>query len=154
MSNRLIRLSPRRIIAAFARKFPINWLNWIVNIPIPITDFSPWHTNATCKCDTRPRDGSCSYGNGSYSNKPDTLHLTFANPNAITRITLVPLLHSFSPFSNQLPRDMNTYLQYLTSIRYTLVVHAWLIHPERDAVQKDHHHAHPFEPRESLLRKS
>jgi len=46
-----------------------------------------------------------------------------------------------------------TYLQYLASIRHALVVHARLVHPERDAVQEDHHHAHPFEPREHSLRK-
>jgi len=47
----------------------------------------------------------------------------------------------------------STYLQYLASIRHALVVHARLVHPERDAVQEDHHHAYPFEPCEHSLRK-
>lgn len=97
MRNRLIRLSARRIIAAFTRKSLVSWLNRILYWMFPFRYRTFFLSTRACKCNTRDREGSHSYGNGSYLNKPDTL--PFASSNAITRITLMPLPHSISFFS-------------------------------------------------------
>jgi hypothetical protein len=51
-------------------------------------------------------------------------------------------------------RVSSTHLKYLTPIRLALVVHAGLIHPQRDAVEQYNQHGDPLEPCVLELRKT